>query len=86
VNLTVKPTSTTDVEVILSGRLGDVRTVEKYVCVLQEKGGENAIVKAKGVLPYQTWLQINKAVREMGGSYKRRENLWLIPLNNKANV
>jgi methylmalonyl-CoA mutase cobalamin-binding subunit len=82
----MKPTSTVDVEVILSSRLGDVRTVEKFVQVIQEKGGENAIVKAKGVLPYQTWLQINKAVREMGGSYKRRENLWLIPLNNKANI
>jgi hypothetical protein len=81
-----KPTSVVDIEVILSSRLGDVRTVEKYVSVIQEKGGENAIVKAKGVLPYQTWLQINKAVREMGGSYKRRENLWLVPLNRKANV
>jgi hypothetical protein len=81
-----RPTSVVDIEVILSSRLGDVRTVEKYVSIIQEKGGENAIVKAKGVLPYQTWLQINKAVREMGGSYKRRENLWLIPLNNKANV
>ena len=82
----MKPTSTVDVEVILSSRLGDVRTVEKFVQIIQEKGGENAIVKAKGVLPYQTWLQINKAVREMGGSYKRRENLWLVPLNRKANV
>jgi hypothetical protein len=82
----MKPTSTVDVEVILSSRLGDVRTVEKFVQIIQEKGGENAIVKAKGVLPYQTWLQINKAVREMGGSYKRRENLWLVPLNRKTNV
>jgi hypothetical protein len=76
--------STVDVEVILSSRLGDVRTVEKYVSVLQEKGGENAIVQAKGVLPYQVWLSINKAVHEMGGTYKRRENLWLVPLNKKG--
>jgi hypothetical protein len=81
-----KPTSTVDIEVLLSAKLGDVRTVEKYVSVIQEKDGENAIVKAKGPVPYQTWRSINKVVREMGGSYKRRENLWLIPLNNKANV
>jgi hypothetical protein len=84
VKLTVKPTSTVDVEVLLSAKLGDVRTVEKHVQIIQEKGGENGIVKAKGVLPYQTWHLISKAVREMGGTYKRREGLWLIPLNKKG--
>jgi hypothetical protein len=81
-----RPTSVVDVEVILSSRLGDVRTVEKDVQIFEEKGGENAIVKAKGVLPYQTWHLISKAVREMGGTYKRREGLWLVPLNRRANV
>jgi hypothetical protein len=82
VNLTVKPTSTVDVEVILTARLGG--TAVKYVTVQED--GENAVVKAKGVLPYTVWLSINKAAREMGGTYKRRENLWLIPLNKKPNV
>jgi hypothetical protein len=81
-----KPTSTVDIEVLLSAKLGDVRTVEKHVQIIQEKGGENAIVKANGILPYQTWHLINKAVREMGGTYKRGENLWIVPLNRKANV
>jgi hypothetical protein len=79
-----RPTSAVDVEVLLSAKVGGIRAVEKYVSVLQEKDGENAIVKAKGVLPYQTWRSINKAVREMGGSYKRHENLWLVPLNKKG--
>lgn len=78
-----KATSVVDVEVILSAKVGDVKTLVKHVEVKQEKGGENAIVQLKGVLPYHVWLQINKAVREMGGSYKRRENLWLVPLQKK---
>lgn len=77
-------TSSLDVEVVLSAKLGGVKTLQKYVEVKEEKGGENAIVKAKGALPYTTWLQINRAIREIGGVYKRRENLWIVSLKRKS--
>lgn len=77
----VKPTSTVDVEVILSEKVGGVKNLQKLVEIKQEKGGENAIVMPKSYLRYDSWLKINRAVYQMGGTYKRKENLWLVPLN-----
>ena len=74
--MTVKPTSTLDVEVTLSSAVGGVKTLEKYVEVFQEKRKKpNALVKPKGFIPNITWQLINKAVHKLNGKWSSREQL-----------
>jgi hypothetical protein len=78
-----KPTSTLDVEVLLSDAVGGIRHLEKLVEVYEEKGKPNALVKPKGKLRLEDWNRLNKAVQRMGGQWKQKEALWIIPLERK---
>jgi len=78
-----KPTSTLDVEVLLSEAVGGIRRLERLVEVYKEKGKPNALVKPKGRLKPEDWNRLNKAVQRMGGQWKQKEALWIIPLERK---
>ncbi len=81
--LLAKPASAKDVETLLCEKLGSL-VVETYIKVYHERNGVNVIVKPKVDLPYWIWLLIHRTVRKMGGSYKRRERLWLVPLDREG--
>jgi len=76
-----KPTSEIDVECLLSEALGGVKYVKRYLEIYKEKGKPNVIIRPRGgYIPNIPWKLVQRRVREMGGSWKRYERLWLIPL------
>lgn len=79
-----KPTSVLDCEVLLAEVLGGVKYVERYVEVYKEKGKPNVIIRPKGgYIPNTAWKLIQRRVKKMGGSWKRFERIWVVPLVEK---
>jgi len=75
-----KATSTLDVEVLLSEAVGDVKTLTRYVEIFREKNKHNALVHPKKFIPTIIWHQIHKKVKALGGSWKSKERMWVVPL------
>jgi len=79
----VKPTSSLDVEVLLSEALGTTK-IDSYVDIYKEKRKPVALVKPKKRLRGTMWSQINSKVKEWGGTWRRREQLWDVPLEART--
>jgi len=81
----LKATSVLDCEVLLAEVLGGAKYVERYLEIYKEKAKPYAIIRPKGgYIPNIPWKQVQRRVREMGGSWKRFERIWVVPLVEKS--
>ena len=79
----MKPTTSTDVEVLLSEALGTTK-LDSYVDIYKEKGKPVVLIKPKRRLRSTVWNQIDKKIREWNGTWRRSQQLWDVPLNESA--
>lgn len=77
--MTVKPTTSMDVEVLLSEAL-DTTKIDSYLDIYKEKGKPVALVKPKKRLARTVWMQIHSKVHEWDGKWRRAQQLWDVPL------
>jgi len=75
-----KVTSTLDVEVLLSGVVGDNKTLMRHVDIFKEKGKSCALIQIKQRMRGAIWSQINRQVKEWGGRWRPSQRLWEVPL------
>jgi len=79
------PTTSLDVEVLLSEVFrGGAKKLTGYVEIYKEKDKPNCLVKVQKRMPRFLWQQINKQVRELGGKWSRKEELWIVPLQKRS--
>lgn len=50
----------------------------------QEKGKANALVVVTKPVSRIIWVRINRKVRDLGGKWKKRERLWIVPLSSET--
>jgi len=78
------PTSSLDVEVLLSELVGGIKTLKSAVEIYKEKNKPTCLVKPKHRLRSTLWNQINNQVREWGGLWRRAQQMWDIPLERES--
>lgn len=71
----MKPTTSTDVEVLLSEALNTTK-LDSYVDIFKEKGKPTVLVKPKRRIPRSIWSQINTKIHEWNGTWRRSQQLW----------
>ena len=82
--MTVKPTSSLDVECLLSEVVGGAKKLTSYVDITKEKGRPNCFVKPRRFIPHTAWLLIHKKVKEWSGKWSSKNRWWEVPLEAKT--
>ncbi len=82
----MKPQTTTDVEVLLSEVIGGAKKLTSLVDIYKEKGKRCCLVKPRKYLSHMVWCQIHKKIKEWGGKWRRAQQLWDIPLNERREI
>ena len=76
----MKATSTVDVTASL---LNSNVAIKEYIKVYKERNKCNCLIKPQGIIPTHIWIQIKMEVKKMGGKWKKKERIWIVPLERR---